>query len=276
MDRTAELRALAQRVADALPSVVAEIVLTGSVSRGVADELSDVEMLLVSDQVPKYEKCLAHARAAGLERVDTWVRLPDAVHIGGVVDGNGVELVWWTRARVDERVRAIRAGEITDGRLATADALVHGASFRTVGLLEEWQKLLRDYPRDLPRAIVEEATSMWRGYQPEGLLTVMRPGERLTLVERLVDDAQRVVRIVFAVNHVWQPTPKRFASRVEPLTLKPPRLAERLEEALTVPDPRAAVRTMYELIAETLALVPDELDVATARAWVAEALEVVA
>ena len=41
--RTAELRALALRVADGFPPEVLEVVLTGSVSRGVADEVSDVE-----------------------------------------------------------------------------------------------------------------------------------------------------------------------------------------------------------------------------------------
>ena len=44
--RSDELRALAQRVADALPAETAEeVVLTGSVSRGVADELSDIETI---------------------------------------------------------------------------------------------------------------------------------------------------------------------------------------------------------------------------------------
>jgi predicted nucleotidyltransferase len=275
VEKTAELRAVAQRVAAALPPFVEEIVLTGSVSRGVADELSDVEMLLVSEEVPPYEQCVAHATAARLGDIDAWVRLPDARHIGGVVDGVGFELVWWTRARVDERVRAIRAAEITDGRLTTADALVHGVALRSAGLLEGWQELLREYPSELTPAIVDDATSMWRGYQPAGMLTVMRRGERLALMERLVEDAQRTVRIVFAVNRVWQPTAKRLASRVESLMVKPPRLAERIEDALTEPEPRAAVRTMYELAAETLALVPDEIDVEPPRAWVAEVVELV-
>jgi hypothetical protein len=275
VDKTSELRALAQRVADALPPVADEIVLTGSVSRGVADELSDVEMLLVSDEVPKYEQCLAHACTAGLERVDTWVRVPDAVHIGGVVDGVGVELVWWARARVDERVRAICAGEITETRLTTAEALVHGVALRSVGLLNKWQALLREYPSGLTAAVIQNATSMWQGYQPEGMLTLTRPGERLMLVERLAEDAQRVVSIVFALNREWQPTSKRLAARVEPLELKPPRLTERIDAALTEPEPRAAIRLMYELVADTLALVPDVLDVATARAWVARVVEVV-
>ncbi len=46
--RTHQLRAVAERIASALPPVVEEVVLTGSVSRGVADDLSDIEMLVVT------------------------------------------------------------------------------------------------------------------------------------------------------------------------------------------------------------------------------------
>ena len=55
----------------------------------------------------------------------------------------------------------------------------------------------------------------------------------------MVDDASRVVRIVFALNRVWPPTHKRLADRAARLTRKPERLAERIEVALTEPDPTA-------------------------------------
>jgi len=50
MSRSEELRALAQRIADGLPPDVIEVVLTGSVSRGVADDVSDIEMLIVTKE----------------------------------------------------------------------------------------------------------------------------------------------------------------------------------------------------------------------------------
>ena len=63
---------LAQRVADALPAEVAqEVVLTGSVSRGVADEVSDIEMLVVTYEPLELEDCFILARAAGLEGLHT-------------------------------------------------------------------------------------------------------------------------------------------------------------------------------------------------------------
>lgn len=271
-----ELRAAAQQVADALPAEVVEVVVTGSVSRGVADAFSDVEMLVLSEELPEYDEAVARATAAGLEHVDTWVSLgAPARHLGGTFDGRAVELVWWSRAFAEERVRAILACEILDGRLATADALAHGAALRGGTLLAGWQERLRSYPPPLTAALVEESARMWRGYQPEGLLTVMRAGERVPLVERLVDDARRVVRIVFALNRVWEPTLKRLRARVEPLAVKPAALPERLEAALSERDPRAAVETMYELAAETLSLVPDEIEITPSRAWVARALELV-
>lgn len=47
-----DLRTLAQRVADSLPAELAEeIVLTGSVSRGMADDVSDIEIVFALNRV---------------------------------------------------------------------------------------------------------------------------------------------------------------------------------------------------------------------------------
>jgi hypothetical protein len=89
----------------------------------------------------------------------------------------------------------------------------------------------------------------------------------------MVDDATRVLRIVFALNRVWQPTTKRLADRVAELPRKPERLADRIGEALTEPDPRRAVLVMTELQAETVALAPDGPNINRARTWLSDALE---
>ena len=71
-ERSEELRALAQRIADAFPPKVVEVVLTGSVSRGVADEVSDVEMLVVTDSPLELEEAYQLAEGARLEGLDSW------------------------------------------------------------------------------------------------------------------------------------------------------------------------------------------------------------
>jgi hypothetical protein len=269
--RCSELQAVAQRIADALPESVEEVVLTGSVSRGVADEVSDIEMLVVTPDEPELEECYSLAAAAALTGLGTWgPQGGPTQRVSGMREGVPIELVWWSRARAESAVDAIFEGDAS----GTADALAHGVALRTSGLLEQWQERLRGYPDDLAAAHIEDAALTWGGFAAAGLLTLLRPGERLALLERIVDDATRVTRIVFALNRVWQPTTKRLADRVAGLEIKPERLAERIEEALTEPDPRRAVMLMTELQLETVELAPDGPNVERARTWLREALAI--
>src|SRR5262245_27389089 len=268
--RSVELRAIAQSVADALPATVEEVVLTGSVSRGLADDVSDIEMLVVTRDEPELEECFSLAAAAGLGDVGTWGQqgVPTK-RVSGYRDGAALGLVWWSSAHAEVAVDAIFEGDSS----STADALAHGVALRTSGLLEQWQERLRDYPEELAHARIEYAALTWGGFAAAGLLTIVRPGERLVQLERMVDDATRVVTIVFALNRVWEPTTKRFGERVADLPRKPARLAERLEEALTEPDPRRAVLVMTEVQADTVALAPDGPNINRARMWLSDALE---
>jgi hypothetical protein len=121
---------------------------------------------------------------------------------------------------------------------------------------------------------VEDAALSWGGFAPAGFLTLTRPGDRLALVERMLDDASRVMSIVYAINRVWQPSHKRLAARAAQLAVKPERLAERIEQALTEPDPRRALLVLTELQAETVALAPPGPNVERARVWLAEVANV--
>jgi Nucleotidyltransferase domain len=118
-ERSQTLRALAAHVTERLPRHVTDVVLTGSTSRGAADELSDVELLVISDRLPD---------DLPLEHVQSWS--PDiagSMWYGGSAEGEKLELVWWTPAFAEERVRAITAGEIVDhARLRSAEAIVNG------------------------------------------------------------------------------------------------------------------------------------------------------
>ena len=270
--RSDDLRALAQRVADALPVEIAEeIVLTGSVSRGVADEISDIEMLVVTPEPLGLEQCFGLARGAGLAGLDTWgPQDGPARRVSGQREGVPLELIWWPRDHAQAQVDALHAGEAP----STADALVHGVPLRTAGLLAAWQERLSEYPPALAAARIEAAALRWGGFAPAGLLTILRPGDRLALMEWLVDAATRVLTIVFALNRVWQPTTKRLPARVAALAVKPDRLAERIDEALTEPDPRRALLVMTELQRDTVLLAPRGPNVDRARTWLGDAAEV--
>ena len=258
-----ELRALAQRVADALPPEAVEVVLTGSVSRGVADELSDIEMLVVTEEQLSLEDAFELARRAGLEERDSWGDPSTPTRrVFGLLGGRPVETIWWSRELAEELFP-------TGG---SADAIANGVALRTSGLLARWQERLADYPDELVAERVEKAAERWGGFAPAGLLTIARPDCSLARMEWILDAAQRVLAIVFALNRVHQPTTKRLAARVEPLAIKPDRLAERIDEALVEPDPRRALQILTELQLETVQLAPSGPNIDRARGWLAEAL----
>ena len=268
--RSLELRQLAQRIADALPPVAEEIVLTGSVSRGAADAVSDIEMLIVTAEPLDLATCFEHARRIGLESLDTWgPQGTPASKVFGYLEGVPVELIWWPREYAEASVAGLLAGDES----SAADAISNGVPLRTAGLLERWQEQLRDYPEEVAAARIESAALTWGGYAPEGMFTIARPGERLSCVERLLDDALRVLKIVYALNRVWQPTTKRLAPRVAELSVKPDRLGERIEEALTEPDLIRALLVMNELQLETVLLAPPGPNVDRARRWLSEVVE---
>jgi predicted nucleotidyltransferase len=270
--RNEDLKMLAQRVADALPtSDVDEVVLTGSVSRGVADELSDIEMLVVVSEPLELDDCFGFAEAAGLEGLDTWgVQDGPTRRVSGRRERVPIELIWWPREYADRQIDRLLAGEMP----ATADALVHGVPLRTNGLLASWQQRLRAYPPELAAAQIEQAALPWGGFAPAGVLTLIRPGDRLALIEWMLDGALRVLTIIFALNRAWQPTTKRLAARIAPLSIKPDRLAERIHEALIEPDPRRALRVMSEVQLDTVRLAPSGPNIDRARSWLAAATDV--
>lgn len=264
-ERSAELRALAQRLADAFPPVVTEVVLTGSVSRGVADELSDIEMLVLTEEQLSLEEAFALCEGAGLVETETWGDPATATRrVHGYLDGQSIETIWWSRALAEERFA-------TGG---SAEAIANGVALRGGAWLASAQERLADYPDELVAERCEAAAERWGGWTPRGILTVTRPDTALARMEWLVESAQRTLQIVFAVNRVHQPTAKRIAARVAQLPTKPERFAERIEEALAEPDPRRALLTMTELQLDALALAPSGPNVDRARAWLMQCAEI--
>lgn len=240
-ERSETLRTHALRVAALLPAYVEDIVLTGSTARGMADGLSDIELLVISDPLPE---------ALPFDELQSWTPPIDgAMWYGGSFEGEKVELVWWTPAYVEERVRAIAAGEIVDhSRLCTAEAIVNGIPLRGERHAE-WALRLARYPHGLGARIIDDVTDEWIDWT-DSQRSNLRTGDGLVLAQALVAAAEGILQIVFALNEEWVPGWKRLAARVEPLAHKPDRLAERIDAAIRALD----LQAMRVLAAETLLL----------------------
>ena len=258
-ERSARLRAVAERVATPLPGHVEDVVLTGSTSRETADELSDVELLVISERLPE---------ELPLDELQTWSPDIEGAHwFGGFFEGEYVELVWWTTAYVEERVAGLAAGKFVDHqRLRTAEAIVNGIPLRG-DRHAGWRARLASYPKGLAAAIVDEVADTW--IEPvRSQTSLLRPGDSLMLAERLVGDAQRILQVVFALNETWEPGWKRLPARLEPLAVKPERLAERIDSAIRALD----LPAMRTLAAEALALAPQTEKTRRARELLLEPL----
>jgi hypothetical protein len=105
--RTVELRSIAQAITAALPATVVEVVLTGSVSRGVADEVSDIEMLLVAEEELDLDNCFSFAASCGLTSLGTWGQQSGPTkRVSGYCEGEPIELIWWSLANAEAAIDA--------------------------------------------------------------------------------------------------------------------------------------------------------------------------
>jgi hypothetical protein len=259
------LLSLAHEVAAACPPELGgEIAVMGSAGAGLADEYSDLELLLLVDDTPTPEEARAWLESVGATEVLVG---PDDSGVWGWcrIDGVEVEPYWHAASEAERDVEAIARGEVIEHeRLAVAHVFTHMRPIRSSGLLARLEQRLARYPDDLALRLVHDAARGWEVPSPR-LGGAIR-GDRLALESFLLHEAEHVLRVVFALNRRWEPPRwKWLAHFAATLPVAPPALAERVVAPLVDPDAVAAVLAMTELANEALALVPPTFDVAAAR-----------
>ncbi|HEY6540169.1 MAG TPA: DUF4037 domain-containing protein [Ktedonobacteraceae bacterium] len=258
------------------PALVKECVLTGSSSRGVADESSDVEQVFYVDVMPTVEEREQWLYEAGVtELISDKEPIEDrSIWVNFRYRGIWVEAGWQTITAHERNLQDILAGKVTDHyRLKLAEIIFHAVSLRSVGLLSRWQQELSHYPEILPPKIISEATELWMFPNIiEARYALIRRGEYLALHERLVRDTHNVLRILFALNRQWEPDWKWIRHATGGLTIKPERLVERINEIFTLPELERCVTTCQKLIYDTLLLASGSYGVGRAISLIGESL----
>lgn len=257
------------------PDLGQVVALTGSASRGVADEGSDAELNFWVDEQPDRATLLDWLRRAGA----TDVILDDTPLADGSLWATSLfKGVWfetgWQRIRdMGALVRRLSAGEVVDHeQLAHAPMILHAAGLRDSGALEDWRDSLRDYPEGLQARLISGAGAWALPNVIEARWALARRGERVALAERLVWDAHNVLRVLHALNKQWEPDWKWIKMTVAALETKPDRLGERIDGIFASPQTERTVAHCLELILDTLALVPPPYNIGRARQTIEESL----
>lgn len=275
--RSKELLHLARQLADSCPLELGpEIALTGSVARGWADEHSDIELGLWVERLPEREEWEPWLRSIGATDIrpsfplgsDGWLWTIYRFH------GIWVEMGFATLAGQDELLERIAAGEVTDHNLLILASTMRDAiPLRTGGWIEAWQRRLEHYPDGLAAQIIRSNTWVWSDpHTPPVRWALADRHDLPALSLRLQWDIDNLIRVLFAANRTWEPDMKWLARTTAGLQLKPERLAERIDNILTLANSHRSVAEMFRLILEMLALVPAEHDVLGACESVSSAL----
>lgn len=257
---------LAKQIAFNCPKeFCAELALTGSTARGLADDDSDLEINLWFAVLPPVER-----RVAWLEQVGA---LDISVQEGGRADDSywiscrfgdiEVEVGWQTFEALETLVQRLVAGEATDRKLLMlADLILSAVPLATNGWLARQQAALAAYSDVVQAWIVNEAVGLWRsGERMAEARKLAARGEKLALVEHLLLDATMMLRLLYAVNRRWEPGRKWMLSVAHDLPTQPPDFLVRLETLFGLPN-RVMVETAARLAAEVMALVPASYDMA--------------
>ena len=268
--RSDELLDLARQLVAECPSAFAsEIAVTGSVAKGFADSRSDIEISCWTPApIPEAElrDWLASIGASDIQRVphssEGW---PSFFQFSW--QGTWFDTGWMSAAdEEDELRRMTMPGEDPVPSLVSAEAVVNAIVLRTAGALGRWRGLLSEYPESIARNRIEYLARFWRlPNWVESRWTLASRGQRLALASYLQMDLVAVHKIVFAVNREWEPDWKWLHETTAALRLKPDRLAERIDAAVAAGGTTGAVRICYELVRDTLAIVPSSIDVGQAR-----------
>jgi len=268
---------IAQRLVQLAPSSFdQESVLTGSASRGVADHSSDIEMMFYGQTLPPRQDRETWLHRAGATDVVLDTELPgeDEVWATFYIGAIWIEAGWRVMRRHEQDIDDLVAGKvIAHGPLALAWIMTHAVSLQTVGYLTSWQQKLSHYPEVLPQKIIDSVNEYWA--VPQGFAirwALLSRDEPMALTDRLLAEIRFMLRILFAINHQWEPDWKWLRSETQCLTIKPERMLERIHAVFTMALSEQTVAQVLLLIRDALKLVPAHYKVTRALWNVEESL----
>ena len=262
-------REIAERIVKGLSSRtdLRATLLAGSVAQGTADEHSDIDLLNYYDELPDRQVFDDVLREAGCERIgDIGDPRPEGFVARYRVDGIEVQTGGQLISDLTRRLGRVEAGDVDWITAKVAMGLLEGSPLHGGELIREWQSRAR-YPEALRRREVEANL----GWFPIWALDQHLASRDAELFRRqmLLEGAFKVVAALSAINRLYFTTFqfKRAGAHLDQMSVKPDRLAERLDRVANAP-PSEAADELRKLVEETKGIVKRELpDVDADAPW---------
>lgn len=258
-----QYRQIAQQLMEQTPLELGqEVALTGSGARGVADADSDMEINFWVTVLPDEQTRYNWIASLGATSISLDSEPIEDGSIWALCQLNGIwlELGWQTIAQQEQLLQALLAGKIIDkGRLIVATIIINAFILRSEGLIADWQQRLKNYPEILSTNIINDAIELWTfPHIVQARWALARRQQYFALHQRLTQDIDNLLRVIFAANHQWPPDWKWLSLAVAQLSLKPLHLVERINEICAVMPMAQRVEATIQLIIETLTLVMEK------------------
>jgi len=268
--RSERRREIARRIVDQLAAHtdLRAALLAGSAAVGTSDDHSDIDLIAYYDgELPDVATFDTVMRGLGAEPAGL-INPPGPEGFGAryLVEGIEVQTGPSASEALESRLRRIEAAEVDWITTKVAMGLLHGMPLYGDELIRSWQKRAA-YPESMRRREVEANL---------GVFSILKIDEHLAardseLFRRqmLLDGAFRVAAVLSAINRLYFSTFqfKRAAEHFSRMSLKPDRLAERLDFVANAA-PSEAAEELRRLVEETNAIVRAELpDVDVEVSW---------
>ena len=231
------------------------VMIAGSVARGSADRYSDIEIdVYYADPPSETERIAAVKRCGGTVELlaqdeDEW---EERMSVDGIHAHTSTFLVATMEQYLRQVVDECALAPEVQTRLFS---LQHGITLKGDKQVERWRAKAAAYPNGLQRAMLEENLRFGRFAYAAEMLAAR--DDLLALYEIFVETGRQLIAGLLGLNRIYLPTPGYLKSMDETIGLmaiKPEGLSARLKRSYQV-EPTTAVRELWELIEETLALV---------------------
>lgn len=270
---TDRLLGIARRLSYALTAslTVQAIALTGSAATGTADEISDIDLIVLHSALPALPELNAiRVQVNGSERLySSSVQDKMRFKEGYFVDGIRCDLSHLTLAALEDDLALVLDAHSTDAHAQSrVGGLQHCLPLFGDSIVREFQNKAACYPAELRQKTVEA----YLRFQPFWALTEMGAGrgELLFLYQALVDAEKAILGVLCGLNGVYLPGDfKRVGLLAAQFQVAPENLAGRLTSVFQLA-PGDAAAEIGALIGETFALVEQQMpEVSTAwpRRW---------